>query len=256
MSDADNQARLGTWPAPTILPMSATPRPSHAIDSSAPQPLILPRNLIFLAFMWLVLSWLQSIGFPPPLNPATETYQPGVRELMIFITIGLSIAWPLYRLSGPRSDWPVSVVVLDLMVLLAMVQVVLWPLSLVTNWSRLRVGAIDAAMGTSTILIGAVIAVAISTSSRGVRSLSMAVVLLFAFAGPVVEQIAAQHAEQPAAELSLLSPIFAVARLAAGNATEVLRTQWVMLFVAAGAAIVAWIIAVPATRKLLAGTSR
>ena len=100
--------------------------------------LVLPRALIFLASLWLIGSWFLAIGVRPPVQPSASSYEPGVRLMLLCVTTGLMIGWPLLRLSQATSPAPLRQTLLDLVVLLSMAQVVIWLLRLVTTWSPAR----------------------------------------------------------------------------------------------------------------------
>src|SRR5262245_39320097 len=116
------------------------PRLAHTLarmPRSAP-PLLLPRGLIFLASIWLISSWIIALGWRTPVQPSSASFTPGVRLMLLCVAIGLLIGWPLLRLSQSRPAYPLKQTMLDLLVLLGLVQVVIWPLRLVTNWTPYR----------------------------------------------------------------------------------------------------------------------
>ncbi|GEM_PF-1657700 len=119
---------------------------------------MLPRPLIFLSSLWLIGSWLISLGVRTPIQPTASGFMPGVRLLLLCVAVGLMIGWPLLRLSQKPAWYPITQTWLDLIVLLGMMQVVIWPLRLVTDWSVERMAAIDATLTGWTILAGAAIA--------------------------------------------------------------------------------------------------
>jgi hypothetical protein len=82
--------------------------------------------------------------------------------LLLMLAAGLVLAWPLARLSGPPRPWPIRQALLDLVVLLCLVQVVVWPLRLVTRWPIERSAAIDlclcgwAAAAAAAVVVGTI----------------------------------------------------------------------------------------------------
>ena len=154
-------------------------------------PLLLPRGLILLACAWLIGSWLLSIGIRPPVEPSSASYTPSVRLMLVYIGIGLMIGWPLLRLSQSAVARPIMQTVLDLIVLLSLIQVVIWPLRLVTPWTLGRTAALDATLVGWTVLGGAVVASAIGSRRTGVRNLAITACLAMCLAGPAVVAIAA-----------------------------------------------------------------
>ncbi|MHC5025110.1 MAG: hypothetical protein ACYTGG_14600, partial [Planctomycetota bacterium] len=112
-----------------------------------PRPQVeLPRGLIFLSSLWLIGSWGLSIGLRRPVEPSSASYTPGVRMMLLCVAIGIMIAWPLLRLSQRSTPRPLAQTLLDLTVLAALIQVVIWPLRLVTPWSPQRTAAVDATL--------------------------------------------------------------------------------------------------------------
>ena len=111
-----------------------------------------------MASIWLIGSWIIAIGLRAPVQPSSSTYTPNVQLMVQCVVIGLMIGWPLLRLSQSSPDLPVRQTLLDLAVLIGLVQVVLWPLRLVTNWTPLRTAAIDATLCGWLLLAGAVVA--------------------------------------------------------------------------------------------------
>ncbi len=206
---------------------------------TASPPLLLPRGLILLACVWLIGSWLLSIGVKPPIEPSSASYTPGVRLMLVCIGIGLMIGWPLLRLSQSPTARPIVQTVLDLTVLVLLIQVVIWPLRLVTPWTVARTAALDATLVGWTVLGGAVVASAVGSRRSGVRNLAITACLAMCLLGPalaVIGAIVGSSAEQ----LMDIGPLVAVYRLAQGAAAPVTGPQWVMIVMPAAAAGLAW----------------
>jgi len=206
---------------------------------TASPPLLLPRGLILLACVWLIGSWLLSIGVKPPVEPSSASYTPGVRLMLVCIGIGLMIGWPLLRLSQSPTARPIVQTVLDLTVLVSLIQVVIWPLRLVTPWTVARTAALDATLVGWTVLSGAVVASAVGSRRNGVRNLAITACLAMCLLGPtlaVIGAIVGSSAEQ----LMDIGPLIGVYRLAQGAAAPVTGPQWVMIVMPAAAAGLAW----------------
>jgi hypothetical protein len=202
-------------------------------------PLPLPRGLIFLASIWLIASWIVAIGIRPPVQPSSASYTPGVREMLMCVTIGLMIGWPLLRLSQSRREYPIRQTLLDLLVLLGLVQVVIWPLRLVTNWTPLRTAAIDATLAGWTMLAGAVVAAAIVTDKRGPRILAMIACLAMCLLGPALAWLGVMTGLD-AMQLVDLSPFLAVRTLGEGGGSHPTDVQWRWILLLAFAVIAGW----------------
>ncbi|MCP3981514.1 MAG: hypothetical protein GY716_19625, partial [bacterium] len=156
------------------------------MSGSPPTPFVLPRALIFLASIWLIGSWMIAMGFTPPVQPSSSSYEYGLLTMLLCLASGLMIGWPLLRLSQTRSAAPIRQTVLDLVVILSMVQVIIWPLRLVTTWSLSRTAAIDATLAGWTLLAGAVVTAAITTDRRGPRNLAMIACMAMCLLGPAL----------------------------------------------------------------------
>ncbi len=226
-----------TCPRPHTYTM--TPMTHRSAYTNSP-PLLLPRGLILLACVWLIGSWLLSIGVRPPVEPSSASYTPGVRLMLVYIGIGLTIAWPLLRLSQSAVQRPIVQTVLDLIVLLSLIQVVIWPLRLVTPWTLSRTAALDATLVGWTALVGAIIASAVGSRRAGVRNLAITACLAMCLAGPAVVVVAAL-AGRSAAQMMNIGPLTGVYDLARGANAPVTATQWMVIGMPALAASVAWI---------------
>lgn len=106
--------------------------------------------------------------------------------MLMCLTIGVMIGWPLLRLSASRMQFPIRQTLLDIAVLASLLQVVLWPLRLVTPWSPVRTAAIDLTILGWMLLVGALIASALATAKTGVRNLAIIGCVALCLCGPVV----------------------------------------------------------------------
>ena len=96
------------------------------------------------------------------------------------IGVGIAIAWPLLRLSARPSAMPAAQAALDGLSIFVLLQVVVWPLRLVTSWTLARAIALDAAIAASILLTAAVLAAAQGVASARVRALAMTLCVLLA----------------------------------------------------------------------------
>lgn len=202
-------------------------------------PLILPRGLIFLASVWLIASWVIAIGVRAPVQPSSASYTPAVLLMMQCVTAGLMIGWPLLRLSQTRPPWPLRQTLLDLAVLLGLVQVVVWPLRLVTTWTPLRTAAIDATLAGWTALAGAMIAAALTTERPGPRVLAMTACLAMCLLGPFLAWVGVMTGVD-ALQLVGLSPFMAVKTLGGGGGSHPSDVQWRWIALLCSAAGMVW----------------
>lgn len=200
------------------------------------QPIPLPRALIFLASIWMIGSWVATIGLSPPVHPSSSSYEPGVRLMLVCLAAGLLIAWPLLRLSQAPAPAPRWQTILDLIVLVAMVQVVIWPLRLVTRWSLERTAALDALLLSWTVVVAVIVASAIGSASRGLRTMAMLGCVVLVAAGPLLGWML----ELPEA-WNAVNIVGSLNDLAEGGGAPVASKAWIAITVPLTAAVLATI---------------
>lgn len=205
-------------------------------------PLILPRGLILVASVWLISSWSVAIGFRPPVEASSASYTPGVRLMLISAVIGLVIGWPMLRLSLGTALYPIKQTVLDLVVLLALVQVVVWPLRLVTPWSPARTAALDATLVAWTVLAGAIVASAVGTQRAGPRNIAIFACLCMCLAGPslAILGLHMRPLDGFSHRLLQIGPLLEVHALSGGGRTAPHAAQWMWIGIVAAAAAASW----------------
>ncbi len=209
------------------------------MQHTQPVALVLPRGLILLASVWLIVSWLVTMGLRAPVEASSASYTPGVRVMLVSVTVGLMIGWPLLRLSQPMVAFPVQRVVLDLVVLVSLVQVVLWPLRLVTPWTTARTALIDATMVGWAVLAGAFVASALGSSRGGPRTLGMAVCVAMCIAGPLTGWIGLLLGAD-GTPLIGRGPLVEIHVLSGGGSSAPTADQWRWVGLLAVAALAAW----------------
>ncbi len=203
-------------------------------------PLLLPRGLIFLASIWLIASWIIALGWRTPVQPSSACFTPGVRLMLLCVTIGVLIGWPLLRLSQSRPWYPLQQTMLDLMVLLGLVQVVIWPLRLVTNWTPFRTAAIDATLAGWLLLTGAIVAAGVTSERSGPRLLSMIACVAICLLGPALAWLGLLTGVH-SIELVSLSPLMAIRTLSEGIGTHPTSSQWMWIALLGFADVAVWV---------------
>lgn len=179
------------------------------------------------------------MGLRTPIQPSSASYTPGVRLMLVCVVIGIIIGWPLLRLSQSMPRFPLRQVILDLIVLLALVQIVLWPLRLVTTWSPARTLAVDATIAGWAALAGAIVASAVTTSRTGPRALAMLACVALCLLGPTLAWVGLMTGKDwfPLVELS---PLMAVTALTRDNAPPAAQ-QWTQILILLTAAAATWL---------------
>jgi hypothetical protein len=185
----------------------------------------MPRGLIFLAALWLVGSWVASIGLITPVHASSPSYEPGVRMMLQSVVLGFMIAWPLLRLSQSADPAPVRHLMLDMIVLLALMQVVVWLPRLLTSWLVIRTAAVDALLAGWVVLVGAIVAAALGTNSYSTRTLAMLLCVVLCLLGPLMAWLGL-HVALNRPELATLGPFMSVRELTAAGSTPPRPDQW------------------------------
>jgi len=80
----------------------------------------------------------------------------------------------LLRLSARPSAAPIAQAAIDGLSIFVLLQVVIWPLRLVTNWTLPRAVAIDTALGAAIVCTAGILAATQGASSRRTRTAGMA----------------------------------------------------------------------------------
>ncbi len=142
-----------------------------------------PRTFALLWTLFLMLATLvmfASLSASPSVTP--EVYRPAARTLLLSVTLGITLLWPMTRLSQlPPRKAPVSAVLKDLVVLLLPVQALVWPhaLGMLSGWPVSVVAAVALTIAAWALVTGGVLAVALATmrpdAGAGVRGAWMGV---------------------------------------------------------------------------------
>ena len=198
--------------APT--PADETAVASHRSDDASPaiRPLFVPRGLVMLAALWVFCTWILLFGLRPPVQPQTASYGPTLEILFASIGAGIAIGWPLLRLSARPSSAPVLQSAFDALALAILLQVVVWPLRLVSNWTLPRTWMIVAALCVSIAFSGALLGLATGSTHRRTRTWAMAACVLLA-AMPILVAIVGEGLAPTG------SPVF-------GGGSTVSRESW------------------------------
>lgn len=175
--------------------MSATPTPSSAASSAVLDQWAHrrgePRTFALCWTLYLLAATLVSLGSAVMLNP--EVYRRTATILIAIAAIGLCVLWPMTRLSQAAPPRVLRAVFGDVLVLLIPLQAVLWPQVWIARWGLEVVGALVAMLSAWTLLIGAVLVVALTAVSprdghasvrSATRAVWMTLVLLMGLGAP------------------------------------------------------------------------
>ncbi|MFO0963448.1 MAG: hypothetical protein U0625_11170 [Phycisphaerales bacterium] len=168
----------------------------------------LPRGLLAIALVWTVAAFAATVGLRVPIQPTSTSYTPGVRTLLTLLAMGGCLLWPLGRLATMQGAWSLRRIALDLATLLVVLQVVLWPMQLVTYWPPARGAALDLAI--SGWIVASAGVIALGARSRGwTRSLWSLAWGAVVAAGPLLDVLGV-----PAPWPAVAGPVVAILELA------------------------------------------
>jgi len=143
----------------------------------------LPRGLIVLCCLWIAVSWITLFGVRPPVQPVSPSYSDDVMMMAVLTMLGITIGWPLLRTSGPTFRAPLPQTCLDVIVIACAIQVVFWPLRLVTNWSVPQTAVIVLDITLWVILYGAIVWLGAGSASHRLRTSAMAIATIISLGG-------------------------------------------------------------------------
>lgn len=155
-----------------------------------------PRALAFVWMLFLIGASLLTVGAQGVFGLiAPDVYRPGARLFLCVLGVGVSIVWPMIRLSQYAPARPVRSTLLDALVVLGPTHAVIWPQALpwMAAWP-LRACATLAAIFTAWgMLVAALLMVAYGTRARDrdypapsvPRGVWMIVFVVLAFASPL-----------------------------------------------------------------------
>jgi hypothetical protein len=181
-------AKAAQLPHVTSLPQvhSLHVHPLRGDSTKDPIGLVIPRGLVMLTALWVFASWLFLFGTNPPIQAQSASYGPTIQMLFALVGVGVGIAWPLLRLTGQRSRQPVAQALVDGLAIVVLLQVVIWPLRLVTTWSLPRTVGVHIALILSVCCVGALLSIAHASSNPRTRTAAMALLVALVAIPPCV----------------------------------------------------------------------
>lgn len=195
------------------------------------------------AALWTFLSWILIFGWHPPAQSQSASYGPSLNLLYVSIGIGIVVGWPLLRLSGRPVPRPAMQAALDGFAVFMLLQIVVWPLRLVTAWTLSRTLALDAALAAAIAMTGALLAMSAGSTEPKARASAMATFVLLAMAAPLARWMGALDA--PPWPIESISPPALLSRFSAPKPLDPDAADFTVLRTAGWAAGILWI-AVPA----------
>jgi len=163
--------------------------------------------------LWVFLSWVFIFGWHPPVQSQSASYGPSLNLLYVSVGIGIAIGWPLLRLSARPIPKPAMQAALDGLAIFMLLQIVVWPLRLVTSWTLSRALALDGALAAAIALTGALLALSSGDLRPRARSFAMAAMVVIALLAPISTWMFG--AEHVPAFVEAISPPALLARFSA-----------------------------------------
>lgn len=137
---------------------------------------------------WLLGSWLVNLDIDAPRWISDDALIPAARGMFISMTIGLGLIWPAWRLSLPlrRDASPGLQTATDAISLLAIAQLVIWPLRSLLGWPAVMAQLLDMALIIWTGAAGLCVWGGLAGRSPAARSAGMAMAAGMLFGGPLL----------------------------------------------------------------------
>lgn len=213
-----------------------------------------PRVFAFFWTLYVLLAVAGSVTWVARFAPVTAgSYAPAARIMLVVVAIGATVLWPMTRLcQASPGRGAVRHVLADAAVLLIPLQMILWPLIFLASWPARTVAALAALCVVWIMLIGGILAHALSERIEAPRdpallgrSLWMVMIILIVLAAPIA--LAGIGPRFSAPEwLPMLSPLSAInditGRGMSGPQKPVTGMQWRLIFATGAVAIAVWML--------------
>ena len=146
-----------------------------------------PRTFAFLWAMFLMFAALVALGVVLTGGIVSlDAYQPLSRGLVVTIAVGVLIFWPLVRLSQDvPEEGSILAMVKDVFIVLVPVQAVVWPQLFLARWSFETVLAMSLALTAWTLVVGAILVLAMRRRGT-IRTAWMLLCVTLAIGGLVI----------------------------------------------------------------------
>ncbi|QNN22215.1 hypothetical protein HED60_07990 [Planctomycetales bacterium ZRK34] len=108
----------------------------------------LSRPLLMAWCCWLLGSWMVNLDIDAPRWISDDALIPASRGMFLSMMLGVGLIWPAWRLSMPldHDASPGLQTATDLISLLAIAQLVIWPLRALLGWPAVMALLIDTAL--------------------------------------------------------------------------------------------------------------
>lgn len=219
-------------------------------------------TVLWLAYLFLVAGVVYA-AIGNPAFASAEGYRLASKVLLTMVGVGLLTVWPLLRLTqGSPIAGGVSATSRDVAIVLIPMQALIWPQSLITGWTVASVSAIALVLVAWTLIVGAIVAVAIGPArghpgavgslsasrhhvSPGGRVAAMLAILALGAAGPLGAMFLPPSETENRALFAMCSPLTAPWELFAdrswmGRRAVTLPEHWKPVLLTLIVGLVAW----------------
>ncbi len=206
-----------------------------------PRLLVLCWAVYLLAASGATIMRLPRIGFADP-----RFVQSSARLLILLIAVGLTVLWPMVRLSQASPRKPMTAALVDLVALLAPLAAVLWPVTWLGRWDWRVTAAVLALLAAWGFLLSAVIAVGTRGGSALGRIGWAAVCAMVVVLGPTIALILSGTGADawPLFYASPLTGVFALTTEASGRVPTMMAVEWWSSAGPLAGGMVVWAVAV------------
>ncbi len=197
-----------------------------------------PRLFVFLWSVYLLVGAAVTILSVRVLGSAdARLFRPASTAFLVLLVAGLTVLWPLVRLSQASPRSAVRATIVDLFVLGVLTQAVVAPLKLPTGWRWEVIAGLDVMLLSWTILVGALVLMGSATPPGLGRTCWMISCLLLVGFAPLATLLLHRFGHAAPQWMSLLSPFTAIFELTSapsGLRVRMSRMEWLCV-VAPGA---------------------
>jgi hypothetical protein len=222
-----------------------------------------PRIFAFLWTLYLLAAVVGSVMWlagTASLQP--DAYGPAARIMLVAIAAGVTILWPMARLCQDAPEHPLRACLADVVVIVAPVQMVVWPLAFLAAWPLDVIAATAAHLSVWGLVSGGMLANALLDHAPGsasklevsrrpqsglTRAGWMIGIVAVVFAGQLLAALGIATARPWLADLSGLSPFAGVYEVSGhglvGAERPVTLWQWRLIAGVGAGSLLVWLLA-------------
>lgn len=218
-----------------------------------------PRTFAFFWTMFILIAVAGSVMWVARYAALTTgAYAPAARIMLIVVGVGMTLLWPMVRLSQATPPRPVPLhALIDTWIVLLPIQVVLWPLVFLAGWPVNIVLGVAGNFLAWGLLTGGILAIALagptlqhpSDPRLARRTLWMLTMVALTLGAPLIILLSRMANPDGSIEepLSMFSPLTSVAVLTGrgmlGPQNPIAAWQWECILAVLLAGCAAWVLA-------------